>query len=177
MRFNDVSLLGVSTFDDWRRLRASTSRAGFEALHPYAFLVSTPDPGTGLFVPLARSLEFRTTTHDVDTQNLATAVEEPVILPLKKAESNPFPERVSIGRAPNCDVVIRDPSVSKLHGHFRDVRRESAWFTDAQSSNGTLVDGTLIQPGIAIVIQRRSQAAFGRVRLLLVSASDVYDLL
>lgn len=169
--------MSVSTFDEWRRLRASTSRAGFEALHPYAFLVSTPDPGTGLFAPLTQNIEFRTTTHDLDTQNLATAVEEPIILPLVKAESNPFPERVSIGRAPNCDVVIRDPSVSKLHGHFRDVRRESAWYSDAKSSNGTLVDGVLIQPVVAVEIRGRSQIAFGRVRLLLVSASDVYDLL
>ncbi len=173
----DVSLVRVSTFDDWRRLRASTSRAGFEALHPYAFLVSTPEPGTGLFAPLARNIEFRTTTHDLDTQNLTTAVEEPFLLPLKKAESNPFPERISVGRAPNCDVVIRDPSVSKLHGHFRDVRRDSAWFTDAQSSNGTVIDGAFIQPGVAVEIRLRSQTEFGRVRLLLVSASDVYDLL
>lgn len=136
-----------------------------------------PEPGIGLLASLAQNIDVRTTTHDLDTQNVATSVEEPLILPLIKAESNPFPERVSIGRAPNCDLVIRDASVSKLHGHFRDVRPESAWFSDAKSSNGTIVDGALIQPVVAVEIRRPSQMAFGRVRLLLVSASDVYDLL
>jgi hypothetical protein len=174
--FIDVSLGVVSSFDDWRRLRASTSRADFEALHPYAFLVSIIEPGVGL-APRVEKVEHGTPAHDTDTQNIATALEEPIILALKKPESNPFPERISFGRAPNCDVVIGDPSVSKLHGHFRDVRREAAWFTDAKSSNGTLVDGTFIQAGVPVELRRRTQIAFGRVRLVLVSASDVYDLL
>src|SRR5688572_2339918 len=39
------------------------------------------------------------------------------VLALKKAPGNPYPDRISVGRARNCDVVMRDPSVSKLHGH------------------------------------------------------------
>jgi hypothetical protein len=140
-------------------------------------MVSTPALGTGLVAPMAKQIELRTETYDTDTQNLGPAVEEPLIVALKKAQSSPFPERISVGRAPNCDVVINDSSVSKLHGHFRDVRRDTAWFTDAKSSNGTVVDGRLIQPGMAVELRRHSQAAFGRVRLLLVSASDLYDLL
>jgi pSer/pThr/pTyr-binding forkhead associated (FHA) protein len=98
-----------------------------------------------------------------------------VIVVLKKAASNPFPERISIGRAPNCDVVIRDPSVSKLHGHFRDVQADSAIFTDAKSSNGTRIDGNFVEAGVAVELQRQSLIVLGRVRLLLVSAADVYD--
>lgn len=172
----DVILLGVSPFADWRRLRASSSRAGFEAMYPCVFLVSAPQSsGKGLLEP-ARNIEFRTTTHKVDAAS-AKVSEDPLIMPLRKAESNPFPDRISIGRAPNCDVVVRDPSVSKLHGHFRHVTLESAWFTDAKSANGTRVDGSVLQPGLAVEIKQQSLIAFGRVRLMLVSPGHVYDML
>jgi pSer/pThr/pTyr-binding forkhead associated (FHA) protein len=71
--------------------------------------------------------------------------------------------------------VIRDPSVSKLHGHFRDVRSDSAVFSDAKSSNGTRVDGNPVEPGVGIEIQRESIITLGRVRLSLLTAADVYD--
>jgi hypothetical protein len=71
--------------------------------------------------------------------------------------------------------VIRDPSISKLHGHFRDVRPDSAVFTDAKSSNGTRIDGNLVEPGEPVEIQRQGLLVLGRVRLLLLSAADVYD--
>ena len=148
-------------------------------MHPCAFLVSAPQSsGSGLLAQ-ARNIEFRTTTHKVDVPSMNPAVvsEDPVILPIKKAEANPFPERISVGRAVNCDVVVRDPSVSKLHGHFRDVTLESAWFTDAKSANGTRVDGSVLQPTVAVEIRRESLIAFGRVRLMLVSPGDVYDML
>jgi hypothetical protein len=101
--------------------------------------------------------------------------DERVVVNLIKAASNPFPERISVGRAPNCDVVIRDPSVSKLHGHFREVRSDSAVFTDAKSSNGTRVDGSLVEPGEPVEILRQGLVVLGRVRLVLMSAADVYD--
>src|SRR3954469_22725095 len=41
------------------------------------------------------------------------------VLPIRKAAGNPYPDRISIGRARNCDIVVRHESVSKLHAHFR----------------------------------------------------------
>jgi len=170
----------VSNLDEWRRARAITTRHDFVALHPYAFLVSAPRPDTGEFGPLTNPTEFRTVTHKHDLpppRQTAQALQEAMllILPLRKAEGHPFPERISVGRAMNCDVVIRDPSVSKLHGHFRDIGTDAAFFTDAKSSNGTRVDGELIKPGDAVEIKRQTVLSFGRVHLTLVSAADVYD--
>lgn len=127
-------------------------------------------------MPIVKPTEFRTVTHKeyaakADTPNL----ELPLILPLRKGEGRPFPERISLGRATNCDVVIRDASISKLHGHFRDVTSESAFFTDAKSSNGTRLDGTLIQAGVATEIRAHMLLSFGRVQLMFMSPGDVYD--
>ncbi|MEY4578330.1 MAG: hypothetical protein RL701_3033 [Pseudomonadota bacterium] len=98
-----------------------------------------------------------------------------LVVPLRKASGNPFPDRISVGRAVNCDVVIRDPSISKLHGHFRDVGLDAAVFTDAKSSNGTRIDGVVVPPGVTVRIERHGLITLGRVRLQLVTAIDVYD--
>jgi pSer/pThr/pTyr-binding forkhead associated (FHA) protein len=49
-------------------------------------------------------------------------------------------EPVTIGRSPDCDVVLRDGTVSK---HHAEVRREGAGFllVDLGSLNGTRVNG------------------------------------
>jgi Inner membrane component of T3SS, cytoplasmic domain len=63
-------------------------------------------------------------------------------------ESGPFAGRivalpsqmVSIGRAPDNDVVVGDPATSGHHGRI-DVRSGSFWISDLGSTNGTLVNG------------------------------------
>src|SRR5262245_27832586 len=62
------------------------------------------------------------TTQVVETGKISSLEEKGLsweILPVAKAAGNPYPDRISIGRARNCDVVMRDPTVSKLHAHFR----------------------------------------------------------
>ena len=63
-------------------------------------------------------------------------------------ESGPFAGRivalpdqmVSLGRAPDNDVVVGDPATSGHHGRI-DVRSGSFWISDLGSTNGTLVNG------------------------------------
>jgi FHA domain-containing protein len=63
-------------------------------------------------------------------------------------ESGPFAGRivalpsqmVTIGRAPDNDVVVGDPATSGHHGRI-EVRAGSFWISDLGSTNGTLVNG------------------------------------
>lgn len=166
----------MTILEEWRRTRANTKREDFIALHPYAFLISASGATGPAAKPVVKPTEFRTVTHkEYAAKTEPSGLELPLILPLRKGEGRPFPERISLGRATNCDVVIRDASISKLHGHFRDVTAESAFFTDAKSSNGTRLDGTLIQPGVATEIRRNTLLSFGRVQLMFMSPGDVYD--
>ena len=63
-------------------------------------------------------------------------------------ESGPFAGRivalphqmVTIGRAPDNDVVVGDPATSGHHGRIED-RQGSFWISDLGSTNGTLVNG------------------------------------
>jgi hypothetical protein len=171
-----------SVVEQWRRARANLTRVEYQVQHPYAFLVSESDlqAKSGLHTA-PQQLEFRTHVQAVGPrgplQVKARELDEVLILPLRKAETNPFPDRISVGRAPNCDLVIRAPSVSKLHAHFREVTVDSAVLTDAKSSNGTRLDGVALSAGVAVVVAERSYVSFGRVRLQLLSASGLYDLL
>jgi dipeptidyl aminopeptidase/acylaminoacyl peptidase len=63
-------------------------------------------------------------------------------------ESGPFAGRIvalpnhmiSVGRAPDNDVVVGDPATSGHHGRI-EVRSGSFWISDLGSTNGTLVNG------------------------------------
>ena len=100
-----------------------------------------------------------------------------MLIPVCKADLSTYSDSISVGRAPSCDIVLRDSSVSKLHGHFRDVTLDSAEFTDARSVNGTRVEGLLIPSGSSVIVRPRSFLSFGRVRAQVLSPVDVYDFL
>jgi hypothetical protein len=74
-----------------------------------------------------------------------------------------FPDKITIGRTPNNDVVIPDDGISKFHAYI--AASASRWrIVDAGSSNGTrvsdratealdptdLIDGTVITLGAAM---------------------------
>ena len=62
---------------------------------------------------------------------------------IHKDASSAFQSMITIGRAPNCDIAIPAPVVSKFHGWFACVR--GVWhFTDAGSTNGSAVDGVAL---------------------------------
>jgi len=107
--------------------------------------------------------------------NLDASPLELLVFPVRKAPDNPFPERISLGRAPNCDVSVRDGSISKLHGHFCDVTPSAAAFVDAKSANGTRVEGRTLEPGERCLLSAGAYVSFGRVRLQLVDAAQLYD--
>jgi pSer/pThr/pTyr-binding forkhead associated (FHA) protein len=47
---------------------------------------------------------------------------------------------VTVGRAPDNDVVVSDPATSGRHGRI-EVRAGAFWISDLGSTNGTLVNG------------------------------------
>ncbi len=51
----------------------------------------------------------------------------------------PLPERVVLGRHPDCDVVLQDAQVSRRHAEVRLVSGRHM-LLDLASSNGTWVD-------------------------------------
>lgn len=66
------------------------------------------------------------------------------VLPIQKRPGTAFDDMITLGRAPNCDLVIPVPAVSKFHLWFQ--YDELSWFiVDAGSTNGTAVDGETLE--------------------------------
>ncbi len=99
------------------------------------------------------------------------------VAPLKKRDGNPFPDRISVGRAKNCDVVLRVPFVSKLHAHFligeKLLGGERLQLVDQRSANGTSINGNPVRPGKPARISSADTIGFGRFEVTLFSAADL----
>lgn len=79
---------------------------------------------------------------------------------LSKRPGNPFPDMVSVGRAPNTDLVISVSSVSKLHGYF--LCQDGAWqLSDYSSTNGIFVNGERLALRVAQKLSDGDLIKFG----------------
>lgn len=131
--------------------------------------------------PLLPSIGFRTTmrqpgndpkvrprtpfsSRQLEAHLLASAY---VAVPIHKraGSGKDFIERVSLGRATNNDIVLRDESVSKLHAWFARGEEGSIYVADAGSRNKTTVNG------IAVALQSPEEMMAGdSIRFGLVEA-------
>jgi hypothetical protein len=96
--------------------------------------------------------------------------------PLVKAPNSPYPERISVGRARNCDVVLRHPSVSKLHAHVS--LEDGRWMLrDNGSHNGTTVGTMPLLPDKPVHLQSGDLVTFGAFTARVVDAAELYQVL
>jgi hypothetical protein len=95
---------------------------------------------------------------------------EPLVLELRKR--TPESMEVTLGRAPECDIVIEDATVSRLHAVFRKEPHTGMWqVVDAESHNGTFQAGVLIVPGRPTPLFERAALRFGAVEMSFLQAS------
>lgn len=159
-------------------------RDAFASRHPELFLLvfASEVDGVPSDPPLAPDagsssapFTFRTFTGCANESSAATELRE--VIPVTKRESNPYPERVSVGRARNCDVVLRNRSVSKLHAHFRHTGGSQFELVDLGSYNGTWLNGAQLQAHAGEIVSSGDELVFGSVPAQLVNAETLYDML
>jgi FHA domain len=121
--------------------------------------------------PTADSASFRTSKMRIERPSRNSTVEE--IRKIAKAPGNPYKDRISVGRAQNCDVVIRHASISKLHAHFR-ARPGGFDLTDLESKNHTVVNGERLLPAVASAVTDGDILQFGAIEVQLATAEAVY---
>jgi pSer/pThr/pTyr-binding forkhead associated (FHA) protein len=144
------------------QIRASAREKFVENMpHPFLLITQRPEEVEMAFETLPA--QKRTTRSHVE------------ILEIKKAPTNPYPDRISIGRARNCDVVLKDPSVSKLHAHFL-IRRAGSELVDLGSQNGTCVNGAPLDRDRAHSLRFGDVLLFGNLAAKFVDAALLYDL-
>ena len=87
-----------------------------------------------------------------------------------------FPDRISIGRTTHCDVVLKLPFVSKLHAHLFVGRGDTVEIVD-RSSNGTRLEGKLIDKDVRVPVRPGSRLGFGPLEVELQDATGLYHTL
>jgi len=98
------------------------------------------------------------------------------VYPLSKSGSNPWSDRVLVGRASNNDIVLRNDRISKLHAYFQCGARGIWRLYDARSANGTRVDGVPVPPGEeGVEIHSGQMLTFGNVPAEVVDSATLYD--
>lgn len=104
------------------------------------------------------------------------------LMRVEKSDRNPWGGRISLGRAPNNDLVIRHPSVSKLHAHFLldgrlsqvGVTPMTIRITDVGSRNGTALNGEYLQRDEVRATGSGDDLTFGDVECVLLDAGALH---
>lgn len=169
----------MEPLDSYAELSERLARADFANRLPFLFLLKRPRSHAAGAAP-AGPITFRTqaitTTGDGLINDTGPFAEGYWVWVLKKRPGNPFPDRISIGRATNCDVVFRLNHVSKLHAHmFLDG--DSARVIDQGSANGTRVNDVALRPQEEHSVKPGDTLRFGAIDLTLLDAPGFYDVL
>lgn len=163
----------------WREFRKMMDKEAFveRFAHPFLLVYPLKDQSQVEFFTTVRRSPF------ADTNAGARLPEMPIppktgecqVVPLVKSAANPYENRIIVGRARNCDVVLRGDDVSKVHGEFKILENGDAELTDRRSSNGTWVNGRRLDAGAKIVIKPGDTIRFASLETVFVSNADLYD--
>ena len=153
------------------------TREEFATAYPYNFLITKlQDDESGEW-----SFQTLTVVNPMFAGKPALLLNEDAhryrVFPLVKAVNAPWPERISVGRARNNDVVLRDNSISKLHALFMLNDGPHVSVVDAGSRNGTRVNGKTIPQGEKAQVRINDRVLLGTVSLLLLDSAGLYDLI
>lgn len=163
----------METLEKYRAAAAKANRAEFIAEFEGFYLLKRPTKAVQ--VPsTSTKIDFATTLAQVGVDPLAS---EWRIVPVRKRPDNPFPERLSIGRATNCDLVLRLPFVSKVQAHFLQQPDGSFMLRNKEPSNPTFHNHRKLEPNASRPLTVGDMVGFGPLVFEFVDAARLYDVL
>ena len=164
---------------DYAAIARARTRREFADACPFPFLV-----GSSLIDP-ARSSQRTMGLLDEDDELNAVmdprlersgGKTSPAVMCIRKLR-DPTPNRITIGRTPNNDLVLEHPQISSLHAFFRE-KAQRFELADAGSRNGTWVSGRLLAPGgPSEVLASGDPIRLAHLELTFLSASACWDVL
>lgn len=151
---------------EWiEELRRAGGPQGFVRAHPAPFLLVLE---TNASEP-ADSLSFQTIRLGPASQLALDTLDLAAHEVVKGARSNAFAMMITVGRAPNNDLVLDVANVSKFHGFFS--QRDGRWYVqDASSSNGTFLEQQQLQPSVATALGEDCRLRFATVKCRFLTA-------
>ncbi len=126
--------------------------------------------------PLVTSnpLAVHTATGHAPTRPTAS---EPLVLEIRRrVRRDGLVPEVTLGRTQDNDIIIQDPTVSRLHASFYQESHTGTWYvSDAGSHNGTWNNGTLLIPGRPEPLFARAALRFGDVQATFLQPDTFHD--
>jgi hypothetical protein len=165
------SLSTMLPISPYLELASSLDRAEFITRHRGHFLLKRP---SGSAQPKENDFGFATVAIQVNVDPFAA---EWRIVPVAKRPSNPFPERLTVGRATNCDVVLRVPFVSKVHAHLLIKYDGTMALHDNRPSNYTFHNQKKLAPDATEKLEVGDSVGFGSLEFEFVDGGRLYDVL
>lgn len=175
-------LHGVMSTHELVELARSVTRDVFVAQVATRFLVL----GTGASAAASTSSAGMTgggqqrpisfATQVLKRSDRAPTSEQLQVIPLVKSANNPYADRISIGRARNCDIMIRDSGISKLHALIW-MDGEAFTLADVGSQNGTCLNGRKLKANEAVPLDRNDEISFGTVPATFMDAAGLHAIL
>lgn len=155
-------------------LLAVTDEARFLELHPRPFLVVVGQ----IAEEDGEHFEFYTTTAAVYSQDEAAEIvagnrldpNARLIEVVKREGANPFSALITVGRADNCDIVLRTGSISKFHAYIATIPQLDDTLeyqlADSGSRNGTKLNDTRLAPKELVALRDGDRVDLGGVIFL-----------
>jgi hypothetical protein len=166
------NLLGTMQYDDRVNDVASTVRAWANAMPRGQFLARVKGLYLIITLPATNGDQLAFDTRSASRDRLmraAAAARSRAVFAVEKSERSPYSTHISLGRARNCDVVLRDSTVSKLHAQLYESN--GRWHVvDRGSANGTSLNGTPLGRDQPLPIAAGDRIKFGTLQCLVADA-------
>lgn len=154
----------MKSLETFAQETASLDREAFLRAQPRAFLLLDPRKGkldpAGQFRPLLPQVLVA----GVSEEEYDAAPSPPAalrVLPLAKTRDRRFPSLVTFGRGPENDVVVSNPSLSKVHALFQCPDAGDCTVVDSRSTNGTVLEGMLVSSVVPAPLAPGAELVFG----------------
>lgn len=169
-----ISILGsVEPLDRYIKLVKHMTPAAFAKQEQEPFLLkrpaTSPEPTEG---PV--QISFVTVHAKLDLDPFAAYWR---IVPVRKREGNPYDDRISIGRASNCDIVLRVPFISKVQAHILCAADGTYSLRAQNSSTPTILNNRTVSSNEVLPLSVGDEVAFGTMKFEFVDAQRLYKVL
>ncbi|WP_437669140.1 FHA domain-containing protein [Sorangium sp. So ce131] len=161
------------------------SQAAFERRYPHTWLVrelgpeDQPPPSfKTVFAGTSPGASVHTSAsrHRISSA-MNAASRQCELLPVIKRPESPWQDRILVGRALNSDIVLRDPSVSKVHAHISVQGATTAMIHARKSTNGTFLNDRPLEPlSDGVALRSGDVLRFGNVVCEFLLSGDLYRL-
>jgi hypothetical protein len=90
-------------------------------------------------------------------------------------KGNAFAMGITVGRVETNDITIEDNSVSRFHAYFQQQPKSELWnLVDAESMNGTLINGEKVKGSKPRQLSDKDRLRFGNIDLLFYSPETFF---